>query len=257
MSSTKISVFSLWRDSSNHARRTLSQLEKIEKKHPDFLFEYFFYENDSIDDTFVILEKWMNSRKGKVFSEKLNFSKEGSVISVSRMLKMAFYRNRLINLARYITSDYCLIFDSDVIFDDTLVEKFLSKVDGETVMFTPNVKQNIKCKYCNCGKDSYYDVAPLFDLNNQQGLHWSHNPFVNIFDRIKFDSEKPVEVNSAFGSLAFFKSDVLNFCNWRSHSGLSEHVLFCEDIRRFGKIKVYPDIEVKVELSEELIKKYG
>jgi hypothetical protein len=33
--------------------------------------------------------------------------------------------------------------------------------------------------------------------------------------------------------------------------------LFCEEIRKYGKIKVYPDIHVRVELSEELIKKYG
>jgi hypothetical protein len=253
----KISIFSLWRDSESYIQRTLSQLEAIENKHPNIEFSYFFYENDSIDNTKKILEKWLVGRNNKFLSENLDWPKEGSVITTSRMLKMAYYRNRMINLGRFINTDYSLIFDSDVVFDELLIEKFLSKIDDETVMYTPNVKQNIKCKYCNCGQDSYYDVAPLFDSNNQQGLHWSHNPFINIFDRIKFDKKQPVEVNSAFGSLAFFKSYVLNFCNWKSHSGLLEHILFCEDVKKFGKIKVYSDIEVKVELSKELLEKYS
>ena len=49
MASEKISVYALWRDSESHIHRTLNQLEDLEKL--GFDFEYFFYENDSKDNT--------------------------------------------------------------------------------------------------------------------------------------------------------------------------------------------------------------
>ena len=253
---TKISIFSLWRDSEDYIRRTLKQLEDLETEYPEIEFSYFFYENDSIDNTVQILSEWLKSRKGKMLSENISFPKEGSVMTASRMKKMAYYRNRMIELGRFIKSDYSIVFDSDVIFDKKIIKQFLSKIDNETIMYTPYISQNIKCKLCNCGTDSYYDIAALYDQYNHRGLIWSCNPFVNVFDRQNFATNKPVEVNSAFGGFAFIKSFPLNFCNWRS-TGDIEHVLFCEEIKKYGKIKVYPDIKVSVQLSEELIKKYG
>ena len=252
----KISVFSLWRDSESYIRRTLSQLEEIERNNPEISFSYFFYENDSIDNTVLILKEWMSSRKGKLLSENISFQKEGTVMSASRMKKMAYYRNRMIELGRFIDSDYSIIFDSDVIFEKDIVDKYLSKIDSETIMYTPYISQNIKCKVCNCGKDSYYDVAALYDKWNVRGIIWSCNPFMNIFDRQLLINNQPVEVNSSFGGFIFLKSFPLNFCNWRSDGDI-EHVLFCEEIRKYGKIKLYPDIKVKVELDKELIEKYG
>jgi len=253
---TKISVFSLWRDSESYIQRSLKQLEDLESKHPEIEFSYFFYENDSTDNTVSILNSWISARKGKLLSENVSFSKEGTVMTESRMKKMAYYRNRMIELGRFIRSDYSIIFDSDVIFEEDIIKKFLSKIDQETVMYTPYISQNIKCKVCNCGKDSYYDIAALYDKQNHRGLIWSCNPFVNIFDRQNLSINNPVEVNSAFGGFVLIKSFPLNFCNWRSNGDI-EHVLFCEEIRKYGKIKIYPDIQVRVELSEELIKKYG
>lgn len=251
----KISVFSLWRNSEKYIEKTLKSLEEIENNNKDISFSYYFYENDSVDNTAFYLKSWMKERKGVFFSEKLNFTKEEFVITNSRMQKMAYYRNKMINLGRFINTDYSIIFDSDVIFNYDIIEKFLSKVDEETVMYTPNIKQNIICKWCRCGKPSYYDVAALKDLYGYQSLCWSHNPFVNIFDRQKFEQNQPVEVKTAFGGFAFFKSAYLNFCNWKTDVQC-EHISFCDDISKFGKIKLYPDIEVRVELDEATINKY-
>lgn len=252
----EISIFSLWRDSESYIHRTLRTLEEMEKLHPSIDFSYYFYENDSKDNTAKILLDWTDQRRGTVLSERINFEKEGSVFTQSRMDKMCYYRNRMINMGRFLRTDFSLIFDSDVFFSPDIIKQFLSKIDSQTVMYTPNITQDIKCKLCQCGQDSYYDVAPLFDKYGQQGLHWACNPFSNVFDRQLFQTGKPVEVSSAFGGAAFFKSYPLNFCNWRTKS-TCDHTLFCEDIRQFGKIKVYPDIKVHVKLSEELRNKYG
>ena len=49
-----IAVYALWRDSQSHIQRTLNQFEDLESL--DFNFEYYFYENDSKDDTVLILK---------------------------------------------------------------------------------------------------------------------------------------------------------------------------------------------------------
>ena len=60
---TKISVFSLWRDSESYIYRSLKQLESIEEQNQDIEFSYFFYENDSTDNTASILSSWISTRK--------------------------------------------------------------------------------------------------------------------------------------------------------------------------------------------------
>lgn len=256
MSPKEISIFSLWRDSEKTIHRSLSQLEDLENENNNIKFSYFFYENDSKDNTRSILKEWMSKKTGLLYNEDIDTLKYGSTMSMDRLQKMAYYRNKVVNLARYITTDFSMMFDSDVIFNKDLISRFLSKVDEETVMYTPFVEQNIKCKICDCGKDSYYDVACLFDSNNIQALHWSCNPFISVFDRMNFAQGNAVSVNSAFGSCAFFKSEILNYSNWDNEFGL-EHIAFCKQARRFGKIKVYSDIKVQIQLSEELLEKYG
>jgi len=76
----KVSVFSLWRDSESYIQRTLKQLESLEQNNPEILFSYFFYENDSVDNTVSILQDWLKLRSGKFLSEsypRYNFQYSG------------------------------------------------------------------------------------------------------------------------------------------------------------------------------------
>ena len=63
-----IAVYALWRDSEAHIERTLHQLEDLENL--NYNFEYYFYENDSKDNTVNILTKWLDKRSGKFLHEK-------------------------------------------------------------------------------------------------------------------------------------------------------------------------------------------
>ena len=65
--SNTIAVYSLWRDSEPHIHRTLSQLEDLEAL--DYDFEYYFYENDSKDNTASILIDWTVNREGTLLME--------------------------------------------------------------------------------------------------------------------------------------------------------------------------------------------
>ena len=112
----KISILSLWRNSTKTIHRTLAQLEALEKYHSNVDFSYYFFENDSTDKTPEILNKWLETRNGKLKSEVLNAPQFKSTGHAERMEYMAIYRNKLLEIARPLDSDYTLIFDSDIIF---------------------------------------------------------------------------------------------------------------------------------------------
>ena len=248
----KISVMSLFRNSEETIHSCLERLEKLEN-FTNASFEYFFYENDSTDRTLDILKTWMISKVGNVFSEKLNAPKFGSVTSEQRVQLMAYYRNKLLNSFKPLDSDFTVIFDSDVIFQEDIINKYLTYFSQDVAMLTPNIKQNIKCKMCNCGKDSYYDSWALIDRLGNFCMTWSHNPFYHQEDRDRWENGVPVQVYTAFGGFCIVKSQYLNQCNWAVNKGTCEHWGLCHSLNNYGKILAIPDIETSVHIPQSVI----
>jgi hypothetical protein len=248
----KISVLSMFRDSQDYLAQALHRLDALEKETKDFSFEYFFYENDSIDNTVSILNKWVEEKNGSLLSETLNKPKFSQSTAVQRQIDMAHYRNRMLDNAKPLDSTYTLVLDSDVIFDASLINNYLEYFDNEVAMVTPNVLQNIKCKMFDQTQDSYYDSFALLDNYNNQGLTWASNPFFHPADRKYWEEGRPVEVKSAFGGAPLIKTSVLNEIGWSTDGGC-EHWNFCRDIREYGKITVAPTVKVRVELGSGVI----
>ncbi len=96
----KITVFSLWRDSEPYIDKALSDIEALEANNKEVEFEYYFYENDSKDNTKKILESFFQNRQGKLVCENLNAVKFGSTIEPQRMRSMATYRNKILHTAK-------------------------------------------------------------------------------------------------------------------------------------------------------------
>ena len=255
----RVSVFILWRNSSHYIHDTLFNLECMEKHSDDFNFEYFFYENDSNDETAKELNNWLTREKrhGLVRSENLGayYPEQHSDTSYERSRKMTYYRNKMLSLGfeftakeRKLDSEYSIIFDSDINFDEDTFEMLLSYLKDDIAFCTPNVMQNVLCKMCNCGKESYYDSWALQDLYGNPALTWSCNPFAKNVDRESWQKGNPVKVNSAFGGFTLIKSNILNNLAW-STDGDIEHRNFCADIRRFGHIIVIPEIKVYAKVG--------
>ena len=256
----KISILSLFRDSENHLPETLASLEALENQFENYRFEYFFYENDSTDNTVKILSEWLRSRKGHLTAEDLGKAKFSSTTHTERMTDLVYYRNTLLESAIPLSSDYCVLLDSDVAFDPSILSSYIEIFDdpefSDVVMITPNVLQNIKCKMFDPTQDSYYDSWALRDRFDNRGMTWTCNPFFNLQDRIRWVNKQPVYVNSAFGGCPIIKSDVLNQVQWSTDGGC-EHWNFCRDVRVHGDIVVAPDVEVSVEIDEAIINSIG
>ena len=248
----KISFYSLFRDSESTLSKCFKTLSQIENN-SNFDCEYFFYENDSTDNTPDLISEWMSSRNGEFLSEKLNTPKFGSVLDPNRMKLLSNYRNKMKSLGSNSESDFSIVFDSDVSFDKKIVNQYLEHQNLNFSMLTPNIRQNVPCKMGSNAKTSYYDSSILFDSDWNQGMTWSDNPFYNETDRLQFDEGEPIVVNRAFGSFAFLNTKIFQQCNWSSN-GESEHFSFCDQLRKYGSIYLIPNIKPKVNINQKFWK---
>lgn len=247
----QISVMSLFRDSEDYILRCLSDLEKL-MSNTDAEFEFFFYENDSVDNTRNILKEWISDKEGILVHEDLGNPRFGSISSSERFRYMSYYRNRLLLECKPIFSDYTILLDSDVIIDTDLVNKYMEFMSEDVAMLTSNTVQNINCKMSNSNQPSYYDSIILFDKDNNHCMTWASNPFYRKQDRDLWDQGYPVEVNSAFAGAAMIKSKILNLVSWDT-KGNVEHQIFCDMVNSHGKILCIPSIINNVVIDDETL----
>tara|TARA_Y100000361_G_scaffold69343_1_gene61207 strand:+ start:9684 stop:10535 length:852 start_codon:yes stop_codon:yes gene_type:complete len=239
-SRTKISFFSLFRDSESYLGDLLARIEEMEAI-TDAEFSYFFYENDSKDNTVKILNDWIKGKNGKFLSEDVNEIKYESTTEPLRVIKMARIRNKMAELGKPVDSDYCVVLDSDIVFDPNIVNQYLEYRNLNFSMLTPNIRQNVPCKMGSGDCDSYYDSWSLVDKDKNQCMTWSSNPFYRAEDRSLFEQGLPIEVDKSFGGFAFVKSEFFNQVNWFSNGQL-EHWHFCDMLRSHAPIFFLPNI---------------
>lgn len=248
-----ISVFCIWRDSEKHIYKTLKQLEDLESL-KDFNFSFYFYENDSIDNTASILKKWVDLRNGAFLSETFNTKKFGSVVDVERMKLLCECRNKCKDLAGENLSDYSLILDSDIEFSK---ENFLLQINAfknceNAVMITPNVRQNIPDYTFGLSSDSYYDVYSFRDRHGNVGVYFSDCPSYKKQDQFDWKIGKPIKCMSAFGGFAILKSDAFNKVKWSADANC-DHVNMCFDLSAYGNIYCIPRSKVYVDVGIDKI----
>jgi hypothetical protein len=246
---TKVSVFCIWRDAEKHIQKTLKQLEDIDTIE-GYDFSYFFYENDSVDNTEEILRSWIDSRNGVFLSEKLSAPKFNSTPEIERMKFLCDCRNKCKALAGKNDSDYSLLIDGDIEFNKSNFIQQLSSLNSldKAVMTTANVRQNIPDFTFGISVDSYYDSYAFRDSYGNNGLYWSDSPFVRKSDRMKWFLGEPLLTMSSFGGFAIIKSDIFNQVNWHSDFHC-DHVNMCYDISRYGNIYIIPRSKVYVDIN--------
>lgn len=241
----------MFRDSESYIHNALRQLESLESDTEGFSFEYFFYENDSEDNTVPILKEWLSNKEGSLVSEQLGRPKFSQSSAADRQIVMTDYRTRLLNSCKPLSSIYSFLLDSDVYYDSDIINKYLDFLTDDVSMVTPNITQNIKCKMFDPSRDSYYDSWALIDTNGNRAMTWAYNPFYSKKDRDRWDEGLPVKVRSAFGGCPLIKTDVLNKIYWATDGGC-EHWHLCKMARKYGEIIVIPSIVSRVEIESQV-----
>lgn len=246
----KLSILGLWRDSEKIINRTLSSLDTILNDQQKVSF--YFYENDSIDNTKNILQEWLQDKEGQLYSEKIKSPKFGSVPDIERLILLSYYRNKAKDLIKNIDSDYTLLIDTDIIFDTTHFHQlYESIIKTNSAMVVANTRQyQINDLMENTTDDSFYDVFAFRDRLNNPGLYFTDCPFLLANDRDLWYKKQPININSGFGGFALIKTDILqrNDCFW-STCGHSEHVNFCYNVLKYGSIHIIPECKPKTDIN--------
>lgn len=204
----------------------------------------------------IVIDDYEPNENDFVNKENLNYIKRkqeednGIAKTGLRCEKIAWAREKLMELEignNHIGKGmpfpkWCLLIDSDVIFDyENTVLPLLNaaRENPNGVMFCANGQ-------CLNGNlyDFYYDTYAL-----DYGIYlWDNN--VMSYLNNKFGTSNVCTAKTAFGGVALIRKEVLNLSSWSTYCeeakkwkgykiyGMSEHYGFCEDVRRFGEIYI-------------------
>ena len=234
--------------------------EKIQiiERSNNFDLEFFIYENNSFDNTKNILSKFILNRNGKVYFDDLDKDCNLKGISNRRAIYMSSIRNELKKKHGNLSSDYVIILDSNITFTHDIIEKFIKEYENNSyAMITPFTE-------CKTHKNHYYDSLAFISKDNismkQTGntclfkectrcfkLRKKKNIILN--DKYLLDPNITNEISTAFGCCAFLKTSIYNNCNWNIEANkinetFCEHIPFCDQVRKFGKIIVTNKIKL-------------
>merc|ERR1711991_339269 len=235
----------------------LPKLEKLEKIYTNIKFYYYFYQNDSIDNTHIVLDNFIKNKNGNYLSENnISYEVFKRDTSFDRIKNICNCRNKLLNM-RPFEGEWTIMIDSDIYFDNNLIERFISKkIPDDLIALTVNGRDNMKCKnHNNC--NHFYDTLSLVFSDNISGFSYYLEtgfkccPFKNESDINNWNNNNLIKVNSSFGGLSIYRTSILNNkiikytleCHPNTNH-FSEHIGFNNILRNFGNIYVDPTITV-------------
>ena len=230
--SHKVAITSIIRNEEHNGnlKKFLDCCEKLEKYHKDIV--YIFIEGDSSDDTYNILQEWLELRKDyilkKIDRDKPRFPKDKSS---ERTIYFAELRNVLIDLVVTIPDiTEILMIDANYEWKGDLISS-LRNVNADIV--APLVVINRE----NNGKHLFYDVWAF----RKDGKQFSHYyPYVR-----GLDSGKPIKIDSVGGGY-LIKRRVLDAKVRYNGNKDCEHVGFCRKARKKGfTIKINPKTYIR------------
>ena len=253
-------IIATFRDNENYLVNFLLPILTIMEK--SYEFYYYFYENDSKDNSRKVLKNFMEERNGEFKYEDINSKTHPRNLDKDRINNIVNARNNYLN-HRPFKGKWSIMVDSDVIFSPDIIEQFFRiELPHDLVALGCNGKDSNRCRHhkdCN----HYYDSLALLDKNDNLGLDYlCTNGFQCCMlkseeDRDKWFKGELVKVNSGYGGVCFYKTDVLNrddvyyelpspintLCPEKEV--ICEHWSISEKIRRYGNIYLCPTIIVK------------
>lgn len=256
-----ISILCLVKDNEKWLKYAFDRFCNMEKQY-NVNFSYFFFENNSKDNSREMLQSFVSSRSGIVFTDTLPPFKNLGV-NYERINRLAGLRNRLLDSVRPLTTDWTLFIDTDIYFGiDSIARLFATEpAKNDIVMVTPYAKEIYTGKTVKkqnkglSGVDDstiftvnhYYDTFAFVDMQDKN--FWPNCNFQackrcadvrTLADKTSLipASQEVVDVRSAFGGFSIIQSQYLNESDvrWRTIDlfgkyAICEHIAFCDTLR--------------------------
>ena len=205
------------RDCEKQLEQNLLRIEFLRKFfHNSFVF---VFENDSIDRTKILLDKYHKSGYNISFKSETIGTKKLGDKSLERRKNMAYARNQYLNYAKTIKDKIHIIIVLDL-------DLFGFSYTGILHSLSHNKKNSIYASNGLIYQDNQrlmYDVWAYRDLNNNEGDN------LLLFNR----GEDLVKVKSAFGGLSIYPSSILDN-NIEYTSNDCDHVTLNNQLTKLG-----------------------
>ena len=237
----------------DYLKKTLLELENNYKNKINF--EFFFYENNSNDNTKVKLIELQDSLESETtfFICKLNnIKKYNNNISMERGKQVRNMRNRLKNMIGQLDSDYVLIFDDDTYFNINIIENLINEMTDEIkmviangIMFDLLLELNVEHHYDTLAFTSVDNIG--YKETGNTCLFKNCSRCFNKREKLNVDLDNKylldmnddlIEIKSGFGNFALIDATIFNKISW-NHPKINEDVLewpsLCKNILDMNK----------------------
>ena len=228
MKKSSVSICSIVRDCDFNLKKNIPRIELLRSFFKEL--DILVFENDSIDNTKRTLINWeRNSDKVHIFTDSFGTytipSKKNITgnpyYSISRIEKMASYRNRYMNYlnTRSIERDFILIIDLDISdFDiDGIVHSLGTTIEWDCI--TAN-GTSVSSKF----KKQYHDSYALIEYGKMNHIQTEQSIKSNRILYSFLESGMPLLiVDSAYGGVAIYK--------WASIKDIHYSCLRNDDVR--------------------------
>lgn len=262
-----ILICTIVRDSEIFLENYFSQIEKIISLRPQDTFDISILENDSRDNSKLILKNYEYNKFFKnnfILSINLNAPKYGSVAEENRVRLLSLYRNQVLDQVKDLSLyDKIIWIESDIFY---IPEQVINLIDSNF-----DVYSGISLR-CN------YDSLKNYNFNCQQ---WLDNLYTKPFDgwlhgcrdgwatRIKpehlvepisgdeylkyFESKKQdIPFYSTYNSFCvynaepFVKGVRFDYINKRYNRFDCDTYVICEELNNLGYNKIYINKDIKI-----------
>ena len=257
-----LSIASILRNNEDYLRDfLLPNLSELENSHPQLEFHYYFYENDSSDQTPALLREFLEGRKGLFKSESFGAPSHPRNLTKDRLQHVVNCRRKLMEL-RPFEGDWTLLLDSDTLFSPHLLNQFLEMaLPEDCVALSCNGRDMVSCQsHPDCSH--YYDVLAFKSTDGICGVQFHLEngpqccPLSDPQEREKWFNSEYYEVQSAFGGLTFYRNRVFNDNSVNYELGppeqfqyqgkewnvYSDHWVLNKQLREHGKVYVAPKL---------------
>ena len=179
----RIGVLTTVRDEEEKLPQFLQLLEQWESHSQLDTLVCSFYENDSVDSTPWLLNRWLEHRKGHLCSERLGHPRLSDRQNL-RTIRMAAARNQALEPLLRESLDFLLVIDADMHIQIEHLFDLLNvlQLHPEASMVCASALTNTPDMFGH-GPWSYYDTFALADRNGRLGISCTRVPFWELEDR--------------------------------------------------------------------------
>lgn len=260
-----IVIAGLARDCSINLQKNIPRIEELRNQ---FSWSHVVVvENDSLDGTKLVLDKWKNtSNEVTIISENfgsLTIPEKSAVItspgtSYYRIDKMSFYRNIYMNFINSIDKqiDYLIVIDLDIEFFsvDGVLNSIIKSPKNFGGIFANGVTTNnilgIKSKL-------YFDIFAVYEYPLKTSFSYTFDSLEKTFKTINCNVKKHdfYSVISAFSGIAIYNFNAVRDLKYKAirnslndNDALCEHIFLNEQLIKSG---------YKNYISRDLLVNYG